>query len=189
MSIEEKKQAWNDMRKKIKTIRDGLGMPVDSSIIETVIVLNLLGFSTSTSCGGHIRRATSGPYVVFESRKAREYAKQVRAFTANAPANQDVYIDSKFKRLRLKARTHSAFELHKLIAYLDRFYAHRHVSYNDQLIVQSMPLTYNCLKCQGADSALALNSHDKKKLLASNQAEMNAFTEFLKAEYFTSNQV
>jgi hypothetical protein len=55
---------------------DGLGMPIDSGILKTVALLNLLGFSTHQSCHGHLNVDNYGlPYawVNFETPTEKEF--------------------------------------------------------------------------------------------------------------------
>lgn len=46
-------------------------MRVDRNIEDLVVALRLLGFRTTASCAGHLRRRTTGPYVMFECEAAR----------------------------------------------------------------------------------------------------------------------
>lgn len=62
-----KKQAiWDAEKVIVDSITDRLGMPIDSGIKETVIVLRLLGFKTSQSCEGHSDRALPFPWVMID---------------------------------------------------------------------------------------------------------------------------
>ena len=61
-----KLEEWNAMANSIENWTDGLGMPIDSKIKETVIVLNLLGFKTAASCEGHIDWGCPHPWIDFD---------------------------------------------------------------------------------------------------------------------------
>jgi hypothetical protein len=172
----EKQRMWREFRAQTIAMIDKLGMPIDRGIVDTVTILRLLGFHTTGSCGGHIRRTTSGPYVIFESPKAHRYATMAREL-------HDVH-DSKYITLRNKANRLRALDLNRLSAYLDEFYRDRHLDYRSHLIVQSMPMTLNILKCHGAEIALVVDSATKRDIVKKNQAEIAAFTEYLKARYF-----
>ena len=63
LTREEKEQRWQKMAMRMDRMADGLGMPIDTGIKDTVIVLNLLGFPTSMSCEGHAYRGVHGPWV------------------------------------------------------------------------------------------------------------------------------
>ncbi len=58
---------WQAELELVRGFRDALGTAVDPGIVPTVVALRLLGFSTTGSCFGHARRATTGPYVMFQS--------------------------------------------------------------------------------------------------------------------------
>ena len=175
--MDKKHQQWLEAKRETSLIVDKLGLPVDKDIADTVTVLRLLGFKTTGSCSGHVLRNTSGPYVVFESPRAIRYAA-----LANRVENPS--LDQAYKRFRKKAIYYSALEQQKLIIYLDAFYRDRPLDYPHHLLIQSMPLTYNSLKCQGAEAAVAAPRKERKEILAKNQAEMKAFTEYLKQQYF-----
>jgi hypothetical protein len=172
----EQQRAWQTAKLETRNVTDKLGMPVDKDIVETVSILRLLGFHTTASCGGHIRRITSGPYVIFESPKARHYAALARELNDS--------LNTRYKVLRRKADRLRALDLHRLSVYLDEFYQDRHLNYRAHLIIQSMPMTLNILKCHGAETALVADRITKKKIVEENRAEMSAFTEHLKVRYF-----
>ena len=49
-----KQQLWKEKLKELDKIVDNEGVPIDENIKETVAALNLNGFPTIKSCGGHI---------------------------------------------------------------------------------------------------------------------------------------
>jgi hypothetical protein len=50
----EKESQWNNSLMTLDEISDRLGMPIDYGIREAVTGMNMLGFPTSGSCGGHL---------------------------------------------------------------------------------------------------------------------------------------
>jgi hypothetical protein len=173
---------WQKVLSKTGELTDRLGMPVDEGIIETVVVLNLLGFTTTASCEGHLDRVTGGPYVIFESPEAVQLAKGARKIN-----NKPGQVDPEYNRLRNEASRHSMQLLQKLIPYLEEFYKGRDTTYVDRVIIYHADLgcAHNILMCQGAKLAHAVDDKmSNKKALIANQSEMNAFTEFLKNAYF-----
>jgi hypothetical protein len=174
---EDKELAWRDMLKRAKSIRDGLGMPIDKPIIEIVVILRLLGFNTTGSCSGHIRRITSGPYVNIQSVKSLDYTERALKIT---DTDSDEY-----RRLRRRADYYRAQDLQRLVAYLSDFYAYElpH-GYSSHLIIQSMPTSWNILKCQGAEIARIGDIKTKTEIVRENQGEMARFAEYLKNEFF-----
>lgn len=167
---------WEAMRARVAGITDRLGMPVDEPIFELVVMLNLLGFQTTGSCGGHADRTTGGPYVVFESKKAQKIAEQVRL-------SKD-YSSKEYQELRRKANYYSALEIQKMVTLLKGFYEHRLHNYDDEMIiVQTMPLTYNCIKCLAAETALTLAEPERERLVQQDREEMKAFADYLYESY------
>jgi len=63
---EAKKQRWDEMAREVDTWTDGLGMPIDEKIKDTIIVLNLLGLKTQQSCEGHLDHGRLYPWISFE---------------------------------------------------------------------------------------------------------------------------
>src|SRR5579872_2600911 len=53
-TVEGKKMNWDLMRNYFDHIGDSLGLPLDDRIKDAVVALNLLGFTTSSSCSGHV---------------------------------------------------------------------------------------------------------------------------------------
>jgi pimeloyl-ACP methyl ester carboxylesterase len=51
----------------VRRLRDALGQTVDPEIELLVVALRICGFTTISSCGGHLDRATDGPYVMMHS--------------------------------------------------------------------------------------------------------------------------
>ncbi len=58
-------------------MKDKLGKKVDAGIIETVVVLNLLGMPTTMSCEGHLDHGTGAPWVDIEDTNASERSSEV----------------------------------------------------------------------------------------------------------------
>lgn len=178
MSPSEKRKRWQEAKREAGAITDKLGMAVDKDILETVAILRLLDFETVGSCGGHIRRSTGGPYVLFEPSKALRYAQRARQCT-------DPTRRVEYRRLYKKATFFNALSMQRLIVYLEDFYASRPSQYQDRLIVQSIPMALHTLKCQSAEVALTYSLADRKSSLAKQRAEMIAFAEHLKAKFFS----
>lgn len=70
MGIAEQTQAinwehasWEDGCGVVKQFTDRLGTPIDEGIFETVVVLNLLGLRTFQSCEGHLTHGCAYPWV------------------------------------------------------------------------------------------------------------------------------
>src|SRR5260370_12997633 len=59
----EKEQQWQLMANHFAHVTDKLGKGIDTGIMDTVIVLNLLSIHTSQSCEGHLEWGTGSPWV------------------------------------------------------------------------------------------------------------------------------
>jgi hypothetical protein len=178
MSPEQIKQ-WEKVRRAALGLRDGIGNPVDSGIIDTVAILLLMGFRTTSSCAGHPQRLLTEPYVRFESAEAKKYylTAKKQGSSINNPA---------YRRLRHKAIRLSLREVAKLLPYLEDFYTDRPSAYNRHLAIEFLPPTYVTLRCQGTEMAYISDAATKTKMMAESRAEMKAFTEYLKMRHFQS---
>jgi hypothetical protein len=79
---------------------------------------------------------------------------------------------------------HNAAELQTLIRYLERFYTGRDVPFGRRLIVQGFGLVGYNLSCQSGDLLRVAPADQRRALLDNQRAELRAFTDFLKAEFF-----
>lgn len=172
-----KQEQWSLAKEEVKKITDKLGMPVDKKIIDTVTVLRLLGFHTTGSCGGHIRRTTRGPYVNIQSVASLDYTERaLRIHTTDT---------DEYRALCRKANYCRAQDLQRLTSYLSDFYKDKPLhNYLSHLIVHSMPTSMNILQCQGAEIALTENTKATANLVYENQNEMARFTDYLKDIFF-----
>jgi hypothetical protein len=58
---------WEEMERRMNEMGDFLGKGIDEKIKETVIALNLYGFTISNSCEGHLTRGVAFPFVNIEA--------------------------------------------------------------------------------------------------------------------------
>jgi hypothetical protein len=172
----EQQKIWREALRQTRKIKDGLGMPVDKHIVETVAIMRLMGINTTMSCGGHLRRITNGPYVMF-------YAPTYKKFLEQRKAIGD-FLNPKAKQIQKKAIKVNLRERQKLLPFLEGFYAHRQVPYTQRLIIEDVGFKGSYLRAQGADLAYIVNSQAKKEILTNNRKEMQAFTQYLKEQFF-----
>lgn len=59
----EQQQAWKKARAIVSQLTDAIDCPMDPQIIDTVVVLGLLGFPTHGSCQGHLDGGLPCPWV------------------------------------------------------------------------------------------------------------------------------
>jgi hypothetical protein len=167
------------MRQEVLLLRDRLGRPIDKDVIETVTALRALGFNTTSSCGGHLRRMTTGPYVIVRSVKAQQYER--RALEIN-----DLH-DATRRKLKERANYFRAVDMQRLTAYLVEFYLAQPLIYRRHLVIQSLPMTLNILRCHSAEFAQLLSGSRRKQLLVESRNEMNTFTRYLTKIYLTTH--
>lgn len=170
---EHQKGIWEREKRAARRLRDGLGKPVDRQAVDVVAILRLLGFSTTSSCGGHFDRAAT-PYVAFRS-EDNQYERQ-RIEEANSSVAKQHW--------KKQAIQHNAAELGRLLGYLERFYTDRDVPLRRRLICQGFGVIGYRLTTQGADLVYVLSKDERRRLVIQQRQEFDAFTEFLKAEYF-----
>lgn len=172
----DKQQKWSECQKWAKQVVDNFGMPLDAGITDTVIVLNLLGISTTMSCEGHIETSAS-PYVSFHDPIAEELEEKFRVITDRE--------SSEFQRLYDEACRLNILQKERIIPLLDAFYRNRLVPFTQRLILAPVWAEGGMLQCQGVGSELLIQDPEARHaMLTANQAEMRAFTEFMTRQYF-----
>jgi hypothetical protein len=58
---------WNEALHHFAYVTDRLGKTIDTGILETVVVFNLLGITTLQSCEGHTYRGVPYPWICIEA--------------------------------------------------------------------------------------------------------------------------
>ncbi len=71
---------WQAMAAEVAGLVDGLGVPVDDGIRDTVIALRLLGIETVFSCEGHLDYGFPCPWVDVAARDAPALRRLTRGF-------------------------------------------------------------------------------------------------------------
>ena len=189
----QKEQRWQEITQDVTRLRDKLGMEVDAGIFETVVALNALAVSTFASCEGHLDRGTRAPWVSIASQHPSAQISIAKlsddAFHASKSGEKtQAEIDALFSevhRCRREVKMYHVQERQKLLGYLASFYQSRDVPFDQRLIVRPTGTDgKGRLECQGADCQEVTPLEMRRQKLADYQAEMQAFTAFLKAEYF-----
>jgi hypothetical protein len=203
-------QRWDDLVKHFCAVSDGLGMPIDDEIFDTVVALNALGITTTMSCAGHITRDEGDvryPWVDFATSDTaiQELKKQQQKLRKKAEAVQRKLIRLRKKNpqhkrlLALTKKSHTAWHafhslghrLRKLqvpmrqqmVAYLVQFYEGRSVPFDRRLTLRLLGSSTR-LESQGAaDFYLCESREVQLQKLAEYRDEMHSFTEFLKTIY------
>ena len=157
---------WEELRAEVETMIDGLGKEVDEGIVEAVTALRAFDFPTEASCEGHIECGCPYPWVDIEVPGSCE--------RPNTIAEKE---QVKSQRLLLENR---------LMELLDGFYAKRHPPYHAMLICGHFSL--NCFRLRSAGGYVSeiLGWGSCLEHFKLYQAEMAAFTNFLRELYLQS---
>lgn len=192
--IRDKEQRWQEMYTTVSNMKDKLGEEVDAGIVDTVVVLNLLGIPTTMSCEGHLDHGTGVPWVDIEDTNANRRTSEVNRMFQQALQQQRQQAQMTIETVRLFEEAHEAKRevkrLHlairqRLLTYLAAFYEHRHVPLDVRLVIQSRDTTGRSrLESQGADFQETAPLEEQRLNLATYQEEMRRFTEFLKQQFF-----
>jgi hypothetical protein len=83
--VTKKQERYRKRLNSLNQITDKLGMPIDPGIKKTVVLLNLLGFRTVGSCGGHVdlNGGTLTPWIDIQPRSGsfkRKVQKLLREY-------------------------------------------------------------------------------------------------------------
>ncbi|QBD76916.1 hypothetical protein EPA93_13240 [Ktedonosporobacter rubrisoli] len=205
-------QHWDDLIKHFCSVSDGLGMPIDDEIFETVVALNALGITTTMSCAGHITRDDGDvryPWINFSAsddiiqklkteqiklhKKAEKRQKKLMKLRKKLTSNAKLLAAQKKSHKAWHAYHAIGHQLRKLqvpmrqrvIDYLTQFYENRPVLFDRRLILDLISTTTR-LESQGAaDFHLCEPREVQIQKLAEYREEMRAFTEFLKTIYLS----
>jgi hypothetical protein len=85
---------WDETLHKFLHVTDKLGKEIDTGILDTVVVLNMVGATTTASCEGHLDWGLPFPWVIFEHDKALLYRinQHLSAFYKTRPLNFDTLL-------------------------------------------------------------------------------------------------
>lgn len=192
-----KEARWQRIEDQCTRITDALDEPIDPDILQLVVGLNALDIATSSSCAGHLDHGTYAPYVDVEAAIDREEERAARQALLAAQQEEeraqlsqeeiDKHYQDATELQQQAAHPHLALRA-RLSEYLTRFYAQRHVSFNQHLVIQGEVLqNIGCamrLESQGAGLQAIATPEERAQNLAVYQQEMRMFAAFLKDVYF-----
>jgi hypothetical protein len=199
-TIDWEHTSWQEAYAEVSRFTDRLGLPVDAGIFETVVLLNLLGFRTSQSCEGHLDHGAMYPWVdVIDASRSSLFTKQwvhVCELEEQARRGETVEVYNTFLeadiRLRVQVAQWEADDplFAQLVALLDAFYTEQERPLTSaRLLLKRFrsPGVYRIAPgfSQEADR---LPDQFKAAYLRQGQAEMQAFTTFLKQCYQARNE-
>lgn len=204
-----KQEQWQQLAQEVDTWTDGMGLPIDSEIKETVIVLNLLGIVTSQSCEGHLDWGLCHPWVDFDkkidevesialSALQKKTDAMYRSIEMNYP---DITWPERFQLpegqelipfLEERNALYSKHEKLKqtqaetLYLLLEQFYENRTTSYDRMLILNFPTRDSFRIQSNGATRQIIRSESQREEKLAEYQDEMAQFTTFLKQLFFNN---
>lgn len=184
-----KDKKLEQIRKNIEKTTDGMGMGIDSGIVDSVLYLNALGINTSQSCEGHIGWGLPGPWIDVRpnSKKFRFNQKQSTKLMDKAMEDEKKGVSQKIiDKIFIKRRKYAKIvdgyvfrEYKKVLELLKLFYENRKTTFEVRLI-----LANGRIQSQGLEVSTLENKKIQKENLIKYQKEMLDFTEFLKLRYF-----
>jgi hypothetical protein len=186
MPQEDKLTVWKQKLIEMEHLQDGMGTGLDHGIKETVAVLQLLGVHTRQSCEGHMDHGVAAPWIFIETPDPRleKLRQKYTKLSIQAEELEEEEADALYDELwalRGKMEGIVAVEYTKLIPYLEKFYQDRRVSYVRRLIIDQG----GRLTCQGMILQPTEKKIPRRVRMQEYQAEMHAFTEYLKNIFFT----
>jgi hypothetical protein len=171
---------WDEAGAFARRLTDRLGYPIDEGIVEMVVALNVCGLPTSQSCAGHLDRGHPYPWIDFQTEECPAWYEQAQEDVCREGLNAEEEEAAVAHLMALVAAYHHKDHLYtRLEALLDTFYESRPDS-EWRVIVHCMRPGYYrmCSACGYTEDEWPENARAEN--LARAQAEMQAFTMFLK---------
>ena len=179
----EKKAAWEEKKEMLELAGFEHGEHgIEKRILDTVVVLNLLGLNTSESCEGHTHKGSNVPFVVFEPQVvSRIYggstAAELDAYSTPRPGSPE-YQDF-MEHIKKETKAMEA----KLQTYLDEFNARSPRDPYNFVISEFTPGQSFMITSEGFDPGKKFKPEYRSAILAEARKKMNSLTAFLKEKY------
>ncbi len=196
----EKQKKWEEVLKNFEQVTDGLGLPIEESIKETVVSLNVNEIPTGSSCGGHIEKdRLSFPYVSGEAPGEPQYRYQ----------GEDKIIESLITKYKLSDRREIfddgkiEDEYYNLTDNLEETEEYKEWYLKNEPLIQQITQLIEEFNTTSSSGRICLapiypgyriEAHDRKKEFVEDmqkekeiqlaQKEFKAFTDFLKQRFF-----
>lgn len=186
-SVSIKQEAWNNMKSEVlKSASEFENEKMEEGIMDTVVVMNLLGINTMESCEGHVDKEKPYPSVIFGSKKHSQfYSKEVNEINTKY---RNVKGDSpEYRELLESTKEESSNLKNKVQILLDEFYSGKEWSpYHYGISVFTKDSMY-ILAPVGLENTENNSIENKRTILDLSRKEMNNFTEFLKNKFYKEN--
>lgn len=177
-------------------VTDQLGKGIDPGIFESVVVLNVLHFTTQQSCEGHIGRGKPAPWITFTSPDAVSISREAaRLFTQGEQAQETQgeeiagALYEQANRLRRSAEALHGQDQRRMIAYLAKFYSTYRPAYDRMLIVYTRQPACSILESLGAAALVTEPMFIQERKLLEYLEEMRLFTTFLKEQILAHEMI
>lgn len=206
-----KQKQWDKQTEEVDSWTDGLGYPIDQGIKDTVIVLNILGFTTCQSCEGHLDHGDANPWIDFKLDQPEvlalqnqvsefvrvELTEQFQALKMKYPhlsldeilqTQEGEYLKPKYERflyLLSLYQQEAKKKLALLFELLDKFYQIHDSSEDEKLFLQIEGIIR--LSSHGWKLQAHRSENERETKLKLYLEEMKAFTNFLKERFFHQN--
>lgn len=192
VAIDWEQASWEEACQAVEQFTDKLGLGIDPGIFETVVALNLLRIHTFQSCEGHLDHGYAYPWITVVDAKRKRLLTQEWMHVCTLEKQAKTVGTEEAYHQYLSADTHLRVTIMqwerdnplfcRLTALLDAFYEEQKTPSSPAcLLVErfKFPGTYRI--APGFSTALdELPEHLKASYLKQGQAEMQAFTHFLK---------
>lgn len=172
-TLKPKETQIEEIRCNVSKIEDGLGMPIDEGIKDTVVYLQALDFPTSQSCEGH--RTGEDGEESYRSPFVEVYPK--------VPEEDDWYDDEGLRNIviarseALKARAENLLE--------EYYKASPKEDANDKLTLWQIAYGWR-FEPLGTEELSGLNEDKANILLQKQQEEMKKFTQYLEKRFYAT---
>ena|SRR5579885_1692239 len=173
--------SWEDAVAFVRRITDGQGCPIDEGIVETVVALNLLGLRTCQSCEGHLDDGWPYPWVDFETDEFPAF-KQALEETSREELSPEEREAKGAQLVALAATLPSRGVLYARLEELLGTYYQQYPATSEEwrlVIHWSSPILFRLMPSCGYEAAI-WPTEMRARNLQRAQAEMQAFTQFLK---------
>jgi len=191
MQTLSKSQAWDNLCKHFDRVVDGIGVCIDSGIMDVVVGLNAVGVNTEASCEGHLDHGHAYPWILISAPHTddlEEELRQARLRIWQTPESEREQAFDTYQEIEQRLKPLHMQEWDKVIDLLDSFYKHHTVTYDSRLMVSdSLGSGSFFLQSQGATRQETRGTKERTPKLKEYQQEAQTFAAFLKRLFLGEN--
>jgi len=167
---------WEEAEDFAHHLVDGIGYPIDEGILEAVVALNMIGLHTCQSCEGHLDDGLPYPWIDFETNEFPAFQQALE--DADDHEEQGAQLVALAESLTAQGRGDLYERLEKLLC---AYYEQNPMIPEEwrMIILWGSPIFFRLMPLCGFD-ADEWPENTRAENLARAQAEMQAFTIFLK---------